>query len=304
METDNILILRDLDMIYASLYDLFNQNFTCMGDKQFARIAFEYAKVSSEVNKDFHVIIIVDKNKIQNLKLDPPFLNRFEKHIVNFKMLLDKKDIEISSKIDEFIRLVSSYNNNKNLKLNLEKLLINCEKHKINGLIFKIKSNTIALEDYSQYENIMINEVFKKIVPTFCQDIIASIISTNIDIRFHQMKETIISIYKKSRFYDFKSFFEKELRKNIIYTFSKVTENRFNERIKIKNKYGTFNKQSAKIEMIESIKSEKDLKTSFSTKDKKILILRFTENDLNKINSVNHVLNNYEKENKVNDKLI
>ena len=31
METDNILILRDLDMIYPSLYDLFNQNFTCMG---------------------------------------------------------------------------------------------------------------------------------------------------------------------------------------------------------------------------------------------------------------------------------
>ena len=66
METDNVLILRDLDMIYASLYDLFNQNFTCMGDKKFARIAFEYAKISSEVNKDFHAIVIVNKNQIKN----------------------------------------------------------------------------------------------------------------------------------------------------------------------------------------------------------------------------------------------
>ena len=56
METDSILILRDLNMIYPSLYDLFNQNFSCMGDKKFARIAFEYAKISSEVNKDFFML--------------------------------------------------------------------------------------------------------------------------------------------------------------------------------------------------------------------------------------------------------
>ena len=62
METDNILILRNLDMIYPSLYDLFNQNFTIMGDKRYARIAFEYAKISSEVNRDFHVVVIVNKN--------------------------------------------------------------------------------------------------------------------------------------------------------------------------------------------------------------------------------------------------
>ena len=108
MEADNVLILRDLDMIYASLYDLFNQNFTCMGDKKFARIAFEYAKISSEVNKDFHVIVIVNKNQIKNLKLDPPFLNRFEKHIVNFNMLLEEKDIEIAEKIFNYIDLIGS----------------------------------------------------------------------------------------------------------------------------------------------------------------------------------------------------
>ena len=98
MENNNVLILIDLDMIYPSLYDLFNQNFTIMGDKMFARIAFEYAKISSEVNKNFHCIVLIDKSNINDLKLDPPFLNRFEKHIIRFDSLLDDKDIKIAKK--------------------------------------------------------------------------------------------------------------------------------------------------------------------------------------------------------------
>ena len=309
METDNILILRDLDMIYASLYDLFNQNFTCMGDKKYARIAFEYAKISSEVNKDFHVIVIIDINKLQNLKLDPPFLNRFEKHILNYRKLLSEKDIEIAKKIQDYISLISTFNNNEKLKLDLEKLLINCEKHNIEGLIFKIKNDKLIEKDDPQYKNKIIDEVFNIIVPTFCQDIIASIISSNMDLKYQSMKDKVIKIYRNSRFYNYESFFEKlNSRKNIIYTFSKATENLFKEGISLNNKFGKFKKQSAKIEMIESIKSENDLifllKSFFNSNNEKLLILRFSENDLNKINSVNHVLNNYEKENKVQDKLI
>ena len=66
METDNVLILRNLDMIYPSLYDLFNQNFTIMGDKRYARIAFEYAKISSEVNiKIFMLLLLLIMNKLK-----------------------------------------------------------------------------------------------------------------------------------------------------------------------------------------------------------------------------------------------
>ena len=78
METDDILLIQDLDMIYPSLYDLFNQNFIIMVNKQYARIAFEYAKISSEVNRNFHIIVLFNYLQIQQLKFDPPFLNRFE----------------------------------------------------------------------------------------------------------------------------------------------------------------------------------------------------------------------------------
>ena len=38
-----------------------------------------------------------------------------------------------------------------------------------------------------------------------------------------------------------------------------MTENLFKEGISLNNKFGKFNKQSTKVEMIESIKSENDL---------------------------------------------
>ena len=61
--------------------------------------------------------------------------------------------------------------------------------------------------------------------------------------------------------------------------------------------------------MIESIKAENELifllKSFANSKNKKILVLHFTENDLNKINSINYVINNFEKEiQNLNDKLI
>ena len=317
MESDNILILRDLDMIYPSLYDLFNQNFTCLGEKRFARIAFEYAKISSEVNKDFHCIVIVNKEQINNLKLDPPFLNRFEKHIVNFKMLLEEKDLEIAKHIAEYLDIISSFNNEKNLKIDLEKLLINCKLHNIEGLIFKIKNNLKKNQDENddeneKYEKIIIKEVLKKIVPTFCQDIMASLMyfKNKLDKKYKEINELLIEIYKESQYNNFESFFKNlKSKKNIIYTFSKITENIFDEEQDIENKFGIFNKQNAIIDNIQSIKEEKELisilKIFISKENQNLLVMKFSDNELNKINSTNFIIDNFQKENpKLSEKVI
>ena len=269
MEAPNILILKDLDVVYPSLYDLFNQNFTNCGDKKFARIAFEYAKVSSQVDKDFHAVVIVNKIQIQHLKLDPPFLNRFEKHIINFNMLLEEKDKEIANKLYDFIRLISSFNENKELKIDLDKLLINCEKHNIEGLIFKIKNDFIKgkkeeeinkIQNGPEYEEFIIKESLKKITPTFCQDIIASMKYSDLYQKDNNLYQIILNYYKESNKINFAEFFRNiQLKKNIIFTFSKVTENLFEKNQEIKNKFGVFNSQSTTIEMIETIQCENDL---------------------------------------------
>ena len=313
METDDILILRDLDMIYPSLYDLFNQNFTIMGNKQFARIAFEYAKISSEVNRNFHAVVLVNNIQIQTLKLDPPFLNRFEKHIVSFRMLLDEEDIKIAQKITEYINIISSFNNNKKLKLDLEKLFINCKQHDIEGIIFKIKNdnpNILTEKGTNEYETFITIEIFKKIVPIFCQDIIVAIKSSNLNKKYNQYNEIIFDTYKKCSFNNFSKFFQQiTLPKNIIYTFSKMNENIFEENKKIENKFGSFSKQTSVIENIDSIKSENELLYIFKqisyNQNKNLLVLKFGEKDVNKINSVNYLINNYIKENKkLENKLI
>ena len=76
----------------------------------------------------------------------------------------------------------------------------------------------------------MIKEILNKIVPTFCQDIIASMISSNIDPKYNKIKEMVLEIYKKSQYNNFKSFFKNiKSRKNIIYTFSKSSEKLFED---------------------------------------------------------------------------
>ena len=319
MESPNILIMKDLDVVYPSLYDLFNQNFTNCGDKKFARIAFEYAKVSSQVNKDFHAVVIVNKNQIEQLKMDPPFLNRFEKHIINFNMLLGDKDIDIAKKIYDFIKLISSFNEDKKLKIDLDKLLVNCERHNIEGLIFKIKNDYIKgkseeeikkLEGEPEYEDFIIKESFKKITPTFCQDIIASMKYSNLYQKDNELYQIILNYYKESNKINFMEFFKNiESRKNIIFTFSKITENLFENNQEIKNKYGVFNNQSTSTEMIETIQCENDLifllKSFTNSKNKNLLAFKFAEKDLNKINSINYVISNFEKEYpKLKDKLL
>ena len=323
METDNVLILRDLDIIYPSLYDLFNQNFTVMGEKKFARIAFEYAKISSEVNKDFHVIVIVNREQLKKLTLDPPFLNRFEKHLITYNMLLEEKDIEISKKICNYLELITTFNNNKDLKIDLDKLLVNCREHQIESLIFKLKNDLIkknnkekeekqdnnSLES-GKYEETMIKEVFNKIVPTFCQDIIASILNSNLPKEYNKYNDLVLEIYKQCKYDNFDEYFQKlPSKKNVIYTFSKSTENILEGDKQIQNKYGNFNSQSVLNLMSDSFKSNDALIQKFQEfiehEKYKLLIIRFTEKDLFIINSISHILSVFEKENPIlKEKLI
>ena len=95
METDNILIMNDLETVYPNLYELFNQSYTYLEGKKFVHLG--ESKSLSLVNDKFKVIILVNKNSIKDQ--EPPFLNRFEKHIINFSYLLQKEMLELSEEI-------------------------------------------------------------------------------------------------------------------------------------------------------------------------------------------------------------
>ena len=245
MEKDYILLLKDLDIIYPSLYELFKQNFKIINNKRYIRIFYDYKEILSEVNENFRCIIIINKEQIKNFSLNIEFLHFFEKQEINFRMLLEEKDVNIAKKLYEFLEKISYLNNKiRTKKMDLKSLLINCGINNIEGLIFIIKNKLkIEQNDEKEYEKIIIKEIFKKIAPTFCQDIIVSLIYIKDELmkNYDEIIEVLIETYKEYRYNNFESFFRNiNFKKNIIYTFSLNIENIFDNEKGIKNKFGLF----------------------------------------------------------------
>ena len=72
--------MRDLESVYPSMYDLFNQNFIVLSNKNYIRLPIGSSVNNfSFVNDKFRCIVIVDLNQINNEETS--FLNRFEKQI-------------------------------------------------------------------------------------------------------------------------------------------------------------------------------------------------------------------------------
>ena len=79
MERGESLALRDLDGIYGSLYDMLNQNYTVVAGKKNCRVALgAFSNPLARVHDDFKCIVLPETGDVG--RLDPPFLNRFEKH--------------------------------------------------------------------------------------------------------------------------------------------------------------------------------------------------------------------------------
>lgn len=94
MERNCVLILRDLESIYGSLYDMLNQNYTVVGQKKNCRVALgPFSNPMCQVHDGFRCIVLIDEQRVDYT--DPPFLNRFEKQLLRFSDVLneDQKDV-------------------------------------------------------------------------------------------------------------------------------------------------------------------------------------------------------------------
>ena len=212
MEQDKVLLLTDLEPVYPALYDLFNQNFTVMGNKNYARIAIgSSTNTYSLVNDGFKCIILVDQNVIDYE--EPPFLNRFEKHIISFEYLLPKK---IADEVDSIYNIIQDFakmnlpkNENDNFKLSydIEKLLVNCDKEEIQGIAYSIykeyqnKGKDIMMQDLQDY-------VFEKISLTLPQDIILFMHFSGFRQKYNNILNKVIEFYKKGEHNNLFKFLE------------------------------------------------------------------------------------------------
>jgi len=289
MQQGNILILSGLNSIYPSLYDLFNQNFSFVGGKKYARIALGTSNnPMAYVHNNFKCIIILNEDELENQ--DPPFLNRFEKSIISFDSLIKFNYYNFSKEIYEKIKNYLNYstqirnNNNPNpIKIDFMKNLINFNLNEIFGFIY------IQTEFEKEY-NIKVLEdlLLKKIIPLCSQDII-SIINLNLK-EMQKLKELEIinSIYKYNlcnsleefilkKFYDNLKKETAFLDVNFIYTYSSIFDEIILENTQLK----------VEINAITSYKYEGDLEKAFSNfmkKDNYAFILKFRIEDLKLLN--------------------
>ncbi|CAM4941343.1 unnamed protein product [Rotaria socialis] len=87
VETNVTLLMRQLGHLHDNLYDLFNQNFAVSAKKQYCRIALgALYHPRCLVNDNFFCIVFVNQDEVE--KCDPPFLNRFEKHMIDIQDLV------------------------------------------------------------------------------------------------------------------------------------------------------------------------------------------------------------------------
>ena len=297
---DNVMILKNLDSIYPSLYDLFNQNFIKTGNRNYAKISLGYSKTHTYyVNDNFKCVVLLDSNEIENQ--DPPFLNRFEKHIVSFDFLLSgkkdyiKKSQEFSKIINELIIPSSP---NQPLKVDLSKQLLNCDLDEIQGIIYQLideqKDGNINIFDY----------ILEKISPTFSQDIIAFAKNSNFQNKNQTIFNKIITYYEKYDHNKLISYLEKiTTPKHIIYTFSNIIENIFgvrNEDIAQNKKYGYFKYDNSSEILIQDYYSEREIEEEirkyYEDNTKNLCILSFENIDCVHLNHINFLICNYENQ--------
>jgi len=293
MSQNNVMILKNLTGLYPSLYDLFNQNFRKVGESNYARIALGNSNTQNYlVNNDLRCVILLDRNEIS--KQDPPFINRFEKHVLTFEYLLNQKQIQLSNKIFKLINdLIGK--GNRLLKIDLQHELVNCDLEEIQGIIYQLdmknkyltgggtnSKNGNMIENHNNdhkwimkliksenntnedIEDFIYEQIFEKIVPTLSKDILFYAKNSNFSHQYKNDFEKISKIYFKMEYQhrNLKCYLEKiNTDRHIIFTFSNIldsvysTENNINI---IKNeKYKNLTKATTKTIFINQYESER-----------------------------------------------
>ncbi|CAF3297892.1 unnamed protein product [Rotaria sp. Silwood2] len=97
-ETNITLIMRQMGHLYDNLYDLFNQNFAISARKKYCRIALgALYHPRCLVHDDFYCVVFIHKRDLD--QCDPPFLNRFEKHIIDIQALIHPRHWSLSRQL-------------------------------------------------------------------------------------------------------------------------------------------------------------------------------------------------------------
>ena len=261
MKKDTILILKNLEILYPSLYELFNKNFSEYGsENKFVKISYEENQSLVQVNEKFRIIILVNEENI-NYE-EKPFLNRFEKQIFSINNILKKEELNLIDHCYSFIEKFKTIYGFHNLDYINKDLLY---------LFFIPKSNEKEINRE--------NEFWKKLISLFSQEMIFYL--NNYIEKEIPLDKKIINISFKSYYreiYNFKSFLVNTTEHlNVIYTYSEnnlpvIKRSFYNKYLKIE-----FSSGKTKTILAEEI-NEKTIKDLLDDDNINLYIIKIIEN--------------------------
>ncbi|CAF4298072.1 unnamed protein product, partial [Rotaria sp. Silwood2] len=134
-ETNITLIMRQMGHVYDNLYDLFNQNFAVSAKKKYCRIALgALYHPRCLVHDDFYCIVFIHKRDLD--KCDPPFLNRFEKHLIDIEALIHPQHRSVANDLHMWLDGLLPKNIGKHFPL-LQHLFVNYSQDQICNLVIE-----------------------------------------------------------------------------------------------------------------------------------------------------------------------
>ncbi|CAG8477692.1 8259_t:CDS:10, partial [Cetraspora pellucida] len=149
VEAGRPLILTDLDIIYGSLYDLWNQNYITVGKEGsqtfYTRVALgAYSNPMVCVHKNFRCILVLDEKKVDFS--DPPLLNRFEKQNMSISDAIDDNMKGLLNKLAEWSSQISNIEA-RSAKFNENDIFIGFDKEETLQSLVIYHSNDPELDD-------------------------------------------------------------------------------------------------------------------------------------------------------------
>ncbi|CAF1340047.1 unnamed protein product [Adineta steineri] len=151
-ETNITLIMRQMGHVYDNLYDLFNQNFAVSARKKYCRIALgPLYHPRCLVHDDFYCVVFIHKRDLD--KCDPPFLNRFEKHMIDIEALIHPRHKSIARDLHNWLQTLLPQNVGKHFPL-LQHLFVDYSQDQICNLVIEtFEKLNISIDSEETDEN-------------------------------------------------------------------------------------------------------------------------------------------------------
>lgn len=205
MELGESLAMMNLDGIYGCTYDILNQKYTFVANKRHCRVSLgPWSNPMSYVHDNFKCIVIVDYSVVS--KLDPPFLNRFEK--VMFDNFLSSHLMSLADSLKSWCKKFLTLQSERGLSSPTRDTFVGFCEGTINSLVFKV-----ATSDETATASEILNQCKRYLIQTAsCQGMVRSMASLLYDENSDEVNDIFTEYFNDRRVINFPLFIDETFK--------------------------------------------------------------------------------------------